>query len=120
MRDAGIKVKRTVYPSSTFWNDWAKYPFSVTNWNHRPLGIQTLALAYRTDQAWNETGFANSEFDALVETALATADVEARREIMAKLEKIMIDEGVIIQPYWARALQSLQEQPERGRDPHFE
>ena len=34
-----------VLPGSTFWNDWAKYPFSSTNWNHRPLGTQVLALA---------------------------------------------------------------------------
>ena len=26
LRDAGIKVKRTVLPGSTFWNDWTKYP----------------------------------------------------------------------------------------------
>ncbi|MEX0339371.1 MAG: ABC transporter substrate-binding protein, partial [Arenibacterium sp.] len=32
LRDAGINVKRTVLPGSTFWNDWAKYPFSSTNW----------------------------------------------------------------------------------------
>ncbi|MBY6141282.1 ABC transporter substrate-binding protein [Leisingera daeponensis] len=100
LRDAGIKVRRKVYPTGTFWNDWAKYPFSVTNWNHRPLGIQTLALAYRSGQGWNESGFANAEFDALVEQALATADPAARSRIMAKLEQIMVDEGVIIQPYW--------------------
>ncbi|MBQ4825761.1 ABC transporter substrate-binding protein [Leisingera sp. HS039] len=100
LRDAGIKVRRKVYPTATFWNDWAKYPFSVTNWNHRPLGIQTLALAYRSGQGWNESGFANAEFDALVEQALATADPAARSRIMAKLEQIMVDEGVIIQPYW--------------------
>ncbi|MFT5639341.1 MAG: peptide/nickel transport system substrate-binding protein, partial [Paracoccaceae bacterium] len=47
LRDAGIKVKRTILPGSTFWNDWAKYPFSSTNWNQRPLGVQVLALAYR-------------------------------------------------------------------------
>ncbi|MEO0606574.1 MAG: ABC transporter substrate-binding protein, partial [Myxococcota bacterium] len=40
LRDAGINVRRTVLPGSTFWNDWAKYPFSSTNWNHRPLGTQ--------------------------------------------------------------------------------
>ncbi|RTL95494.1 MAG: ABC transporter substrate-binding protein, partial [Hyphomicrobiales bacterium] len=43
LREAGIKVKRTVLPSSTFWNDWTKYPFSETNWNMRPLGIQVIA-----------------------------------------------------------------------------
>jgi len=100
LRDAGIKVKRSILPGSTFWNDWSKYPFSSTDWNHRPLGVQVLALAYRSGEAWNETGFANAEFDSLLEQALATADVEARRALMAKIEKIMQDEGVTIQPYW--------------------
>jgi peptide/nickel transport system substrate-binding protein len=100
LRDAGIKVKRTILPGSTFWNDWAKYPFSSTNWNHRPLGVQVLALAYRSGEAWNEAGFANAEFDALLTSALAIADADKRRVVMAKIEKIMQDEGVIIQPYW--------------------
>ena len=26
LREAGFKVKRTVLPGSTFWNDWTKYP----------------------------------------------------------------------------------------------
>lgn len=100
LRDAGIAVRRTVIPSSSFWNEWVSYPFSVTNWNHRPLGIQTYALAYVSGVSWNEAGFANPEFDMLVEQALATPDVDARRELMSKLEQIMVDEGVIIQPYF--------------------
>lgn len=100
LRDAGIKVKRTVIPGSSFWNDWAKFPFSSTNWNMRPLGVQILALAYRSGEAWNETGLNNAEFDSLLADALATPDAEARREIMAKLETIMLEEGVVTQPYW--------------------
>ena len=100
MRKAGLKIKRTVLPGSTFWNDWVKYPFSSTNWNHRPLGVQVLGLAYRGGEAWNEAGFANDEFDATLKAAVAVADVDKRRELTAKLEKIMQDEGVIIQPYW--------------------
>jgi peptide/nickel transport system substrate-binding protein len=100
LRDAGINVKRTVLPGSTFWNDWAKYPFSSTNWNARPLGVQIWALAYRSGEAWNEFGWSNPEFDALLEQALATADVDARRELMAKGEAMIQDEGVTIQPYW--------------------
>lgn len=100
LRDAGINVKRTVLPGSTFWNDWAKYPFSSTNWNPRPLGVQVWALAYRSGEAWNETGWANAEFDEILAQALATADVEARRALMAKGQKLMQDEGVTIQPYW--------------------
>jgi len=100
LRDAGIPVKRTILPGSTFWNDWTKYPFSSTNWNARPLGVQIWALAYRSGEAWNEFGYANPEFDALLSEALATADVEARREIMAKGQRMLQEDGVTIQPYW--------------------
>ncbi len=100
LRDAGFKVKRTVLPGSTFWNDWTKYPFSITNWNHRPLGVQLWALAYRSGEAWNEFGWANAEFDGILEKALATADVEKRRALMAEGEKLIQEEGVTIQPYW--------------------
>jgi peptide/nickel transport system substrate-binding protein len=100
LREAGFKVKRTVLPGSTFWNDWTKYPYSMTDWNMRPLGVQVLALAYRTGEAWNETAYSNPEFDAKLEKALAIPDPNDRKVIMADLEKILQDSGVIIQPYW--------------------
>ncbi|MFA3915415.1 ABC transporter substrate-binding protein [Ruegeria hyattellae] len=104
LNDAGIKARHTVLPGSTFWNDWTKYAFSSTNWNHRPLGTQVLALAYKGGEAWNESGFANDEFDALLAEANSIADVDQRREVMGKLQGIMIDEGVTIQPYWRTAM----------------
>ncbi len=100
IRDAGIPIRRTVLPSSSFWNDWNKYPFSVTNWNHRALGVTTLAIAYRTGEPWNESSFENETFDGLVAEALGEPDLEARRALMAQAQQIMVDEGVIIQPYW--------------------
>lgn len=100
LRDAGFNVKRTVLPGATFWNDWVKYPLSTTDWAQRPLGVQVLALAYRSGEPWNESAFSNTEFDALLADALAIADADQRRDVMAKLQKIMQDEGVVIQPYW--------------------
>lgn len=102
MREAGIKVKRTVLPGSTFWNDWTKYPYSMTNWNMRPLGVQVLAIAYRSGEAWNESAFSNPEFDALVGEALSIADAEKRKAVMEKIERIMQDSGILIQPYWRK------------------
>ena len=32
--------------------------------------------------------------------ANSIADADARREVMAKVEQLLRDEGVIIQPYW--------------------
>lgn len=100
IRDAGINIKRTVLPGSTFWNDWTKYPFSATEWNMRPLGVQVLALAYRSGEAWNETAMANPDFDAALAEALSIADADARRVVMEKIERIMQDTGVMVQPYW--------------------
>jgi peptide/nickel transport system substrate-binding protein len=99
-RKIGFKVKRTVIPGSSFWNDWAKYPWSTTEWNMRPLGVQVLALAYRTGEAWNETAYANPEFDSKLNAALAIADAAKRKEMMKDIETILQDSGIIIQPFW--------------------
>ncbi len=106
LRDSGLAVKRTVLPAATFWNDWTKYPFSCTEWLGRPLGIQVLALAYKSGAAWNESSFADPEFDGLVEEALATPDAGKRRELMAKIEMILRNSGIIIQPYWRSVYRS--------------
>lgn len=103
LRDAGFQVKRTVVPAADYWLDWQSYPFSSTNWNHRPLGTQILGLAYRSGEVWNEAGFANTQFDALLDEANSIADADARRVVMAQLQAIMVEEGVTIQPFW-RAL----------------
>lgn len=100
LRDAGLQVDHRIQPGATFWGDWTKHAFSATSWNHRPLGVQILALAYRTGEAWNETAFSNSEFDAALAEAMAISDAEARRAVMGKVQQILRDEGVIIQPYW--------------------
>jgi len=100
LRDAGFRVRRTVIPGAAFWSNWTRYAFSTTNWNARPLGVQILALAYRSDEAWNETGYANPEFDAELAAAMAIIDPDARRERMETLERILQESGIIIQPYW--------------------
>ncbi|TIW18247.1 MAG: ABC transporter substrate-binding protein [Mesorhizobium sp.] len=102
LRDAGIKVKRTVLPGSTFWNDWTKYPYSLTIWYMRPLGVQVLALGYRTGEAWNETAYSNPDFDAKLKQALSEIDVAKRKEVMKDVEQILQDSGVIIQPFWQK------------------
>ena len=99
LKDAGMNIKHTVMPGSTFWNDWQKYPFSSTTWNHRPLAVQNMSLAYTSTGSWNETGMANPEFDALMAQALSLADADKRRELAAKMGTILQEEGYIINPF---------------------
>ncbi|WP_432289273.1 ABC transporter substrate-binding protein (plasmid) [Aminobacter sp. BA135] len=102
LREAGIKVKRTVLPGSTFWNDWTKYPYSMTIWYMRPLGVQILALGYRTGEAWNESAYSDPAFDSKLKEALSINDPAKRKEVMKDLETILQDSGVIIQPFWQK------------------
>jgi peptide/nickel transport system substrate-binding protein len=99
-REAGFKVKRTVIPGSSFWNDWTKYAWSTTEWNMRPLGVQVLALAYRTGEAWNEAAYSNPDFDKKLNAALAVADAGKRKEMMKDIEQVLQDSGILIQPFW--------------------
>jgi peptide/nickel transport system substrate-binding protein len=109
MRDAGMNVKRTVLPGNTFWNNWTGYPFSATDWNMRPLGVQVYALAYRSGEPWNETGFANPEFDALLTKAYAIPNPDERRDLMGRMEKIIQDSGILVQSYWRSTFRHMTE-----------
>ena len=99
-KDAGIRVKINNMPSTQFWEVWTKVPFGFTGWTHRPLGTMVLGLAYRTGVPWNEAKYSNKDFDSLLTQAEGTLDVNKRREIMAKLEAILQDDGPIVQPLW--------------------
>ena len=99
-KPAGINVKIRVLPNAQYWEVWDKVDFGFTGWTHRPLGVMVLNLAYRSGVPWNETHYSNPEFDALLDKASATLDVDERRKYMAKLEKILQHDGVIAQPLW--------------------
>ena len=116
-KEAGIRVKINVMPSTQYWEVWTKVPFGFTTWAHRPLGIMSLALAYRSGGSWNESKYSNPEFDKLLTQAEGTLDVASRREIMARLESILQDDGPIVQPVW-RAIFTFHDKRVQGFKPH--
>ncbi|TDJ61983.1 MAG: ABC transporter substrate-binding protein [Proteobacteria bacterium] len=99
-KEAGIKVKINVMPSTQYWDVWKKVPFGFTRWTHRPLGFMVLSLAYRSGVPWNETDYANPEFDKLLTKAEGTLDIDKRRKIIAEIENIMQEDGPLTQPIW--------------------
>ncbi|HME21056.1 MAG TPA: ABC transporter substrate-binding protein [Acetobacteraceae bacterium] len=99
-KEAGIDVKINLMPSASFWGIWDKVPFGYTAWTHRPLGIMVLGLAYRSGVPWNESSYANPEFDKLLTQAEGILEADKRRVVMAKLEQILQDDGPIVQPLW--------------------
>ena len=62
-----------------------------------------------TDGGNNQTGWSNKKYDALIAKASKTADMDARREIFQKAEKILMDELPILPIYTYTTKRLIQE-----------
>jgi peptide/nickel transport system substrate-binding protein len=100
LAEAGIRLNINLMPPAQYWEIWDKTPFGITTWTHRPLGTMVLSLGFRSGVPWNESGFASKEFDAALDEAEALVDVEQRRAAMEKVERILQDAAVTVQPVW--------------------
>ena len=101
----GFKINLQTMPNSQYWEKWTEVDLGITPWTHRPLGTMVLNLAYKGDEtgkpvAWNETRWVDEEFSQILEKANGTLDVEKRRKLFCKLQKIQYDRGSIAIGYW--------------------
>ncbi len=106
---AGINIKMNVMPSAQYWDVWTKAPLSLTSWTHRPLAVMVLGLAYRAGVPWNESSYNNPKFDAALNEAEATLNVEDRRVKMEKVEKILQGDAVLVQPFFRSVFTAVSE-----------
>ncbi|WP_206607748.1 ABC transporter substrate-binding protein [Ferruginivarius sediminum] len=97
---SGINLKINTMPAAQYWEIWTTTPFGLTSWTHRPLGVMVLNLAYRSGQAWNESNYANPEFDKALDEANGILDPNERRKKMEEVEAILQGDHVISQPFW--------------------
>ena len=114
---AGINLQLNPMPGASYWDVWDKTPFGFTSWTHRPLGVMVLNLGYRGGVPWNESAYNNPAFDAALDDAGATLDVNERRSKMEKVQKILQDDAVIAQPLW-RAVFSASTKQVKGYQLH--
>lgn len=106
---AGINVRLNVMPAAQYWDIWTTTPWGATTWTHRPLGVMVLNLAYRSGMAWNESGYANPEFDQLLDIASGTLDINERRKKIEPLEKMMQEDAITIIPLWRSVMMAANE-----------
>ena len=114
---AGIDVQLNVLPGTQFWGIWDKTPFGLTGWTHRPLGIMLLNLGYRGGVPWNESHYNSAEFDAALDDASGTLDINERRKKMEKVESILRDDAVISQTLWRSVFNAAHERV-KGYETH--
>jgi len=97
---AGITININKMPASQYWEVWDKAPWGYTAWTHRPLGTMVLGLAYRKGVPWNEAAYDNPKFDAALDDAEGTLDVNERKKKMAVCVQLIQDDAIIPQPFW--------------------
>jgi peptide/nickel transport system substrate-binding protein len=109
--EAGINVNVIVEPESVYYGDdgWLEVPLGITGWGHRPYPQFYLEVMLTCDAVWNESHFCDEEFDQLVEVAGTTLDEEDRAQAYAEIQRILLERGPIIIPYFFPQLGAIHE-----------
>ena len=92
---AGFEIELDITEPSGYWNRWTQVDFGITSWVGRVLDTMVLPLGYVERATWNETRWSDNGFEVLLDLARTTLDVDARREVMCLIQRIMQEEGPI-------------------------
>lgn len=100
--DAGIDVNVVVEPESVYYGDdgWLEVDLGITGWGSRPYPQFYLDVMLRCDAIWNESHFCDQEFDSLAALAGSTLDEAERVEAYRDMQRILIERGPVIVPYF--------------------
>jgi peptide/nickel transport system substrate-binding protein len=104
--DAGIIVNVIVEPESVYYgeNHWLDKELGITGWGSRPYPQFYMNTMLTCDAVWNESRFCDDEFDALARTAGTTLDEAERVAAYAEIQRILIERGPVIIPYFFAAV----------------
>jgi peptide/nickel transport system substrate-binding protein len=100
--EAGINVNVIVEPESVYYGDngWLEVDLGITGWGSRPVPQFYLDVMLVTGAKWNESHFSDPEFDELARTAGTTLNEEERIAAYQEIQRILIERGPIIIPYF--------------------
>lgn len=100
--EAGINVNVIVEPESVYYSDngWLEVDLGITGWGSRPVPQFYLDVMLVTGAKWNESHFSDPEFDELARTAGTTLNEEERIAAYQEIQRILIERGPIIIPYF--------------------
>jgi peptide/nickel transport system substrate-binding protein len=100
--EAGINIEINTLPESVFYGEgeWLDVTLGIVGWGHRPYPQFYMDVMLKCDAKWNATRMCIEELDQAIETAGSTLDEQERVEAYAEIQRIMIEEGPIIVPYF--------------------
>jgi len=100
--EAGITLNIIVEPESVYYGDngWLAVDLGITGWGSRPYPQYYLDIMLKTGAVWNEAHWSDPEFDKLEAEAGTTQDEATRIADYKQIQKIMIERGPVIIPYY--------------------
>ena len=99
--EAGIRVVIELEEENNYWvQKWLEVDLGVTWWGDRVVPQIYLDLAYRSDATWNESHWHDQRLDDLIDFARSSLDEEARTAAYKEIQRLFLDEGPIIVPYF--------------------
>ena len=104
--EAGINVTIEVQEEAVYYGDegWLEVDLGITPWGSRPVPQLYLDLAYECGAQWNEAHYCNDDLDELIVTARTTLDEEERAAAYREIQRILIEDGPVIIPYFFASL----------------
>jgi peptide/nickel transport system substrate-binding protein len=100
--EAGINVEINTVPESVFYGEgqWLEVNLGIVGWGHRPYPQFYLDVMLECGAKWNATRFCDEELDQLIRTTGTTLDEEERVDAYREIQRILIERGPIIVPYF--------------------
>ena len=88
----GLDLAVTRVPADGYWSThWMRHPLSFGSTNPRPTADLVFSLFYKSDAAWNETGWQNPRFDQLLMAARAETNEAARKAMYGEMQALVHD-----------------------------
>jgi peptide/nickel transport system substrate-binding protein len=99
---AGVKIEIKTAPWNVYVaNVWQKGTFYCDNYSGRVTIDETLYSHFRTNGLFNQGQFSHSEVDKLLDAGRSETNLEKRRQIYARAQQLISDEGYMVIPYHA-------------------
>ena len=110
--EAGVNVELAIEPESVYYGDngWLEVNLGITGWGSRPYPQFYLDVMLKCDAKWNEAHYCNPDLDQLITEAGTTLDEQTRVQDYHEIQRILIEEGPIIIPYFFAQLGAINDQ----------
>jgi peptide/nickel transport system substrate-binding protein len=110
--EAGIDVDVVVEPESVYYGEdgWLEVDLGITGWGSRPYPQFYLDVMLTCGAKWNESHYCDQEFDELAAVAGTTQDEVARVQAYAEIQRILIERGPVLIPYFFAQLGAINDE----------